>query len=220
MVKGAVFDMDGLMIDSERIVLMGYEFAAKKFGYDDRILKLAEASIGRTKNDTRIIFNEAMGNGFDYDEFKPHVSRFVKDYYLENGIPVKKGLFELIDALKGEKYRLCVATSTSRETAIDQLTSAKIMPYFDDLVGGDDIKNGKPAPDIFLEAAARIGVEPKDCFVFEDSINGIKAAYSAGAKPIMIPDIVPPTDEILPMIYRKYASLDQAISLIIGEENG
>lgn len=219
MVKGAVFDMDGLMIDSERIVLKGYEFAAKKFGYDDRILKLAEASIGRTKNDTRIIFNEAMGGGFDYDEFKPYVSDFVKDWYIKNGIPVKKGLFEILDALKGKGYRLCVATSTSRRTATDQLMSAKIMPYFDDLVGGDDIKNGKPAPDIFLEAAARIGAKPEDCFVFEDSINGIKAAYSAGTKPIMIPDIVMPTDEILPMIYRKYTSLDQAVELLIGEEN-
>lgn len=217
MTKGAIFDMDGLMIDSERVVLMGYDFAAKKFGYDSRILELARLSIGRNINDTRKIFTEAMGGDFDYDTFKPNVSRFVMDYFKENGIPIKKGLFELLEVLKQKDYRLCVATSTRKETARKTLETAGILQYFEDLVGGDDIIHGKPFPDIFLEAAKRIDANPKNCIVFEDSINGIKAAYSAGMKPIMIPDLVRPTDEILPMIYRLFDSLDKAIPLIIGE---
>lgn len=213
MTKGAIFDMDGLMIDSERIVLMGYEFAAEKFGYDGKISELARLSIGRNINDTRRIFNEKMGSGFDYDTFKPHVSRFVKEYFEKNGIPVKKGLFELLDVLKREGYRLCVATSTQKETAAEELSKAGILKHFKDLVGGDDISRGKPFPDIFLEAARRIDVKPESCFVFEDSVNGIKAAYAAGMKPIMIPDLSEPTEEIIPMIYRRFESLDKAIPL-------
>lgn len=217
MIKGAIFDMDGLMIDSERIVLMGYEFAAKKFGYNGKILELARHSIGRTVNDTRKIFNEAMSGDFDYDTFKPNVSKFVKDYFEKNGVPVKKGLFELVEALKQEGYRLCVATSTRKETASDELIKAGILGHFEDLIGGDDITRGKPFPDIFLEAAKRIEAKPENCFVFEDSINGIKAAYAAGMKPIMIPDLVEPTEEIIPMLYRRFNSLDEAIPLIKGE---
>lgn len=215
--KGAIFDMDGLMIDSEKIVLMGYEFAMNKFGYGKEILDLAKGSIGLTYDDTRRKFNEEMGEGFDYDSFKPHVSKFVHDYFKTNGIPIKKGLFELLDALKQEGYRLCVATSTREVTAREELINAGILLHFEDLVGGDNIKNGKPAPDIFLEAAKRISVDPENCIVFEDSINGIKAAYNAGMKPIMIPDMAEPTAEILPMIYRRFNSLDEAIPLIKGE---
>lgn len=217
-VKGAVFDMDGLMIDSERVVLMGYEFAAEKFGYDSKILELARLSIGRTVNDTRKIFNESMGSGFDYDTFKPNVSKFVKDYFEENGVPVKKGVFELLEVLKRKNYRLCVATSTRKETASEELIKAGILEHFEDLVGGNDISRGKPFPDIFLEAAKRIEAKPENCFVFEDSINGIKAAYAAGMKPIMIPDLVEPTEEIIPMIYKRFDSLDEAIPLIMSEE--
>ena len=208
--KGAIFDMDGLMIDSEKIVLMGYEFAMNKFGYGKEILNLAKSCIGLTYDDTRRKFNEGMGKGFDYDSFKPNVSKFVHNYFRTNGVPVKKGL-------KQEGYRLCVATSTRESTAKEELIDAGILPHFEDLVGGDNIKNGKPAPDIFLEAARRISVEPENCIVFEDSINGIKAAYNAGMKPIMVPDMVEPTDEILPMIYRRFKSLDEAIPLIKGE---
>ena len=139
------------------------------------------------------------------------------NYFRTNGVPVKKGLFELLEALKQEGYRLCVATSTRESTAKEELIDAGILPHFEDLVGGDNIKNGKPAPDIFLEAARRISVEPENCIVFEDSINGIKAAYNAGMKPIMVPDMVEPTEEILPMIYRRFKSLDEAIPLIKGE---
>lgn len=216
MAKGAIFDMDGLMIDSERIVLMGYEFAMNKFGYSRELLDIAKSCIGLTYDDTRRKFNETMGNGFDYDTFKPHVSEFVHKYFKTNGIPVKKGLFELLKVLKQENYRLCVATSTRASTAKDELTNAGILSHFEDLVGGDNIKNGKPAPDIFLEAAKRIDVHSKDCIVFEDSINGIKAAYNAGMKPIMVPDMIEPTDEILPMIYKRLNSLDEAIPLIKG----
>lgn len=212
--KGAIFDMDGLMIDSEKIVLMGYEFAMKKFGFDNRILELAKSCIGLNYDDTKKRFSEGMGADFDYDSFKPHVSSFVHEYFEKNGVPVKKGLFVLLDALKQEGYRLCVATSTREETARAELIKAKILPYFDDLVGGDNIKNGKPAPDIFLEAAKRIGVRPEDCFVFEDSLNGIKAAYKARMKPIMIPDMTEPAEEILPMLYRRFDSLDEAVPLI------
>lgn len=90
--KGAIFDMDGLMIDSEKIVLMGYEFAMNKFGYGKEILDLAKSCIGLTYDDTRRKFNEGMGKGFDYDSFKPNVSKFVHNYFRTNGVPVKKGL--------------------------------------------------------------------------------------------------------------------------------
>lgn len=216
MIKGAIFDMDGLMIDSEKIVIMGYEFAMNKFGYGREILDLAKSCIGLTYDDTRRKFNENMGNGFDYDTFKPYVSDFVHKYFKTNGVPVKKGLFELLEVLKNVGCKLCVATSTRESTARDELIDAKILPYFEDLVSGDKIQNGKPAPDIFLEAAKRIDVQPQNCIVFEDSINGIKAAYNAGMKAIMVPDMIEPTEEILPMIYKRLNSLDEAIPLIKG----
>jgi HAD superfamily hydrolase (TIGR01509 family) len=130
------------------------------------------------------------------------------------GIPVKKGLIELLEFLKERDIKIALATSTSHETARFNLEISNTLKYFDTLVCGNDVKNGKPHPEVFLTAAERLGAKPENCLAYEDSINGIKSAYAAGMVTVMVPDYIPPTEEIKPMITFLCGDLAQSIEKI------
>ena len=122
------------------------------------------------------------------------------DYGAQYGVPVKPGLREVLTYLKEKGIKIALATSTSRKTSVLNLESAGVTAFFDTLVCGEDVTNGKPHPEVFLTAAERLGENPADCIAFEDSINGIKSAHAAGMVTVMVPDMLQPTDEIIPMI--------------------
>lgn len=210
MLKAAVFDMDGLMFDTERLVYRNWQDMMDKRGYDYSIEDFKQ-TVGRRKAEVQNFYFGKYGKDFPYWEISEEgKGRYVR-YVQEHGISVKPGLYELLSALREKNYRIALATSTSRQTAELNLRSAKVTDYFDALVCGDDVKNGKPHPEVFLTAASRLGVAPEDCVAFEDSINGIKSAYAAGMETVMVPDFLQPTEEIVPMIDFLLKTLDEYI---------
>ncbi len=213
MIKGAVFDMDGLMFDSERLVYESWQKLMDENGYEYD-LDFFKTTIGLRTDESEKVFRGAYGEDFDYTKFKALSRKMFFDRIQREGMPIKKGLFELLDYLKKENIKTAVATSTSSQSALKSLKSAGVYDYFDELVCGDDVFHGKPHPEIFLTAAQRLGLAPCDCAAFEDSINGIKSAHSAGMITVMVPDYLQPTDEIRPMIDCLCDDLSQSIKFL------
>lgn len=212
--KAAIFDMDGLMIDSESVFVWGYGQAGKALGYEHTETVCRE-TIGMNSKMTRAFFLRYYGANFDYDGLRALGRKYIAEYYGKNGVPVKSGLFEILENLKARGFKLAVATSTSRESAEKTLyQKTNIGSYFDAVVYGDMLTKSKPDPDIYLMAAERIDVEPSECYALEDSPNGVKSAYAAGMKVIMIPDLIQPPDEIRPMLFACCESLTEAIKYI------
>lgn len=210
MIKGAVFDMDGLMLDTEKLLVKYWRQAAAEFGYDmtlEHVLGIRSLARKYSVPKLRGIFGEQ----FEFEQIRARRIELMNAYIDEHGFDIKKGLFELLDYLRDNGYRIAVATATDRTRAGIYLRRAGAIEYFDEIICGDMVKNGKPEPDIYLTAVEKLGLEPKECAAFEDSPNGIKAAYRAGCRTIMIPDLTQPDDEIKPMLSAVYESLDMAV---------
>lgn len=213
MVKGAVFDMDGLMFDSERIVYEIWQKMMDEQGYEYS-LDIFKNTIGLKTDVTERYYKSLYGDDFDYPTFKIRSRELFFDRIASEGVPIKKGLFELLDFLKGNGIKIALATSTSTDSATKMLKKAGVFDYFDALVCGDDVTNSKPHPEVFLKASEKLGLTPEECIAYEDSINGIKSAHSAGMTTIMVPDYLQPTYEIKPMINLLCEDLSQSIEFI------
>ena len=215
MIQGAIFDMDGLMFDTERLVYQNWQDMMDEQGlpYDIEVFK---QTVGRRKKEVELFYRATYGDDFPYWQLADKgKARYVQRVQRE-GIPVKKGLYTILEALGQRGVKIALATSTSRPTAELNLRIAKVDGYFDALVCGEEVKNGKPHPEVFLTAAQKLGLPPADCAALEDSINGIKSAYAAGMVTVMVPDLLPPTAEILPMITHLCRDLDEAARALIG----
>ena len=211
---GAIFDMDGLMFDTERLVFENWLQMMTELGYAYD-LDFFKQTIGKRKKEVELIYRNTYGEAFPYWELADRgKARYVRRVKAE-GIPVKKGLFDILNRLKDRHIKIALATSTSRQTAAMNLTLAGVSDYFDALVCGEDVTNGKPHPEVFLTASERLGLAPCECLAFEDSINGIKSAHAAGNITVMVPDFLQPTDEIVPMIDYLCEDLSQAADRIV-----
>lgn len=210
MIKGAIFDMDGLMFDTERLALEGWLSAAEVFHYPITAVTVSKIR-GVNVATSRQIFKEEFGNTVDYDAAKQYRDEYVNRMIAENGVPVKTGLHVLLKYLKDSKVKIAVATSSNRKHAENYLKSALVYEYFDAFVFGDEVKNGKPAPDIFLKAAEHLSLKPEECVVFEDSPNGIKAAYGAKTKIIGVQDLTEYDESVLRMLDYNCMTLSDAI---------
>ncbi|MEE0913298.1 MAG: HAD family phosphatase [Ruminococcus sp.] len=199
MIKGAVFDMDGLMFDSERLVYENWQKIMDEEGYDYN-LDIFKKTIGLRTDEAEQYYISLYGENFDYAPLKQRSRELFFSRIATEGVPIKKGLFELLDFLKENNIKIALATSTSTDSATKMIKTAGVYDYFDALVCGDDVTNGKPHPEVFLKAAEKLGLKPVDCIAYEDSINGIKSAHSAEMTTVMVPDYLQPTDEIKPMI--------------------
>jgi HAD superfamily hydrolase (TIGR01509 family) len=186
-VTAAIFDMDGLMLDTERIALAVWRQAAADLGFtlDDEV---AERMVGRTSATNRLMLQMQFGETFSYDELSVLADTRYRETLDRDGVPRKDGLIELLDFLTSRDIPLAVATSTARDLASHKLEQAGVAHYFDVVVGGNDVAHGKPAPDIFLRAAEQLGRLPAECVVLEDSGPGIHGASAAGMVTILIPD--------------------------------
>lgn len=218
MIQGVIFDMDGLMFDTESAMLRGWIKAGEAFHYDIRE-ELVLSVMGLVEENIRECFCERLGADFPYEQARDFQLRCVEEEMDTQGVPVKKGLFDLLEYLKNSGIKTAVATSTARERAEKLLTLSGAMPYFHSVICGDMVTRGKPAPDIYLMSAKALGLSPQECIGLEDSRNGIFSVYNAGMKAVMIPDLIQPDQEMLPKIYRKCDNLSQVINLI-EEENG
>jgi HAD superfamily hydrolase (TIGR01509 family) len=209
-----IFDMDGLMFDSEKISIYAWRKASEKYGYDitEEIFK---QTLGLNLEKIREIFYKYFGEDCPYDDIKTQ-RRYVIDQYIdEKGVPVKKGLFNLLEALKKLKIKTAVATSSSRVTAEKMLKLSEVFHYFDHIVCGDEVKKSKPDPEIFLIAADKLKCLPENCIVLEDSEAGVMAAYSAGMKPILVPDMKEPCAEVRALAYKVFTDLDEVKDYIV-----
>lgn len=193
--KAVIFDMDGVIFDSERLVLEGWLELGKKYGIPD-IDKVFPKCIGSNAVASKQIFLDYYGEDFPYDTYKQETSADYHAKYDGGRLPMKRGIKELLQFLKENGYHIGLASSTRYEVVRQQLEDAGILPYFETLTCGDMVKKSKPEPDIFLKAAETLGVNPQDCIVIEDSYNGIRAASRACMFPIMVPDMIAPDEEM------------------------
>ena len=194
--KSIIFDMDGVIFDSERAVYNIWRELAEKYGFAEDLYEVYIKCIGVNSASTRKIFTEHYGSGFPYDEYQKESSKMYRDRYDGGNLPLKPYVEELLQCIKSKGYKIAIASSTRTERVRMQIEEADLIKYFDIIVGGDMVTRSKPAPDIFLKAAEELNAEPSQTYVIEDSFNGIKAAYEGGFIPVMVPDMLPPDDEM------------------------
>ena len=192
--KGIIFDMDGVILDSETISDRTWFAAAKEFKLEINI-DLINACRGTNKNDTIAIFKKYYGKDFDGDGFLARTSELFHKIEVEEGIPLMPYAKEILEYLK-PRYTLALASSTRGPTVERQLRSAGVIDFFKTRTTGEMVIHSKPNPEIYLMACRSVNLEPSECYAIEDSLNGIKSAYAAGLKPIMVIDKIQPTEEI------------------------
>lgn len=186
-IKGVIFDMDGLMFDTERIALTVWNQVWEKHGIHPNCPELGDMH-GINVQEAAGRYEKAFHGAVDYYKLRAEKQKLMTDYIRIHGLPVKKGLYELLHYLKEKHYKIAVATSTMEKEALPYLKMAKVTNYFDVKVFGDMVKHGKPEPEIFCKAAERIGLKPQECMVLEDSLNGLRGAVAGGFCAVMVPD--------------------------------
>ena len=188
MIKAIIFDMDGLMIDSERVTFECYQERLKDMNLtmDEEFYKTL---LGKPIKGIYQRFYDVYGNDFPIQNVIQDVHQLMAERFETEGVPVKKGLVELLHYLKDNSYKTIVATSSNRDRVDKILSQAKITEFFDDSICGDEVTKGKPNPEVFLKSCQKLGVNVDEAIVLEDSEAGIQASYDANIKVICIPDM-------------------------------
>jgi HAD superfamily hydrolase (TIGR01509 family) len=213
-VEAVIFDMDGTLIDSESVYILGMQDAARTLGLE-LPLALCHAMVGVPSRECNEMLQDHYGAAFDLTAFRGHFSTSVQRQ-MSVRVPLKAGVVELLDFLAQKGLPLAIATSAGRATAERNLGRAGLLDRFAVLATRDDVEHAKPAPDVYLEAARRLGVAPRACVAFEDSSIGILAAHAAGMRAIMVVDILPPTDKARAKCLHVAADLNEILGLMRG----
>lgn len=215
MKQGAIFDMDGLLFDTERMYRDSWKQSAQQFGlvHNPDFPRTVCGSSGAHMREIILQYYPQVDAKAFADDCILRVER-----ELETHVPEKTGVRDILQYFKQHGVRVAVASSSKRATVLHNLKQADILSYFDAVVSGDQVTHGKPAPDIFLLAAQQIGCEAENCYVFEDGTNGIRAGAAAGCTTIMIPDLTPPNAQLEQLCAGIYPSLSDAMNAIAGNE--
>ncbi len=206
LIRAVIFDMDGLMLDTEPLYRIAWKQASAECGFDltDEIYKKL---VGRSRKDGFEALAEAFGPEFSLQKFQACVQIREANAFSGAPIPKKPGLDSLLTFLEARNIPKAVATSTERHRALPTLNSAGLLHRFETVVTGDEVARGKPFPDIFLLTAERLGVEPAACLVLEDAESGVVAASNAGMQVYMVPDLVPPSNATRQLAQGVFTSL-------------
>ena len=209
-----VFDMDGVLFDTERLCCdCWYELAREKNLPMDKMREAVTASIGRNMNDTRLQVHRILGVDFPYEEYRSIVVERMEKT-MEEEMPIKPGVHELLAFLQKENYQIVLASSSKEETVRRYLEKAGLLSYFKALMTGDMVVHSKPDPEIYERACASVDRRPEQCVAIEDSTNGIRSAFGAGMPVIMVPDLLQPDEEVRRMLFAECASLQNVIELL------
>ena len=204
--KAFIFDMDGLMFDTERVFIGAWDYAGEKMGLGKAGFMLFR-TLGMNTPACEQVWRDEFGPDVDVVAMWAYSKEYMDEYYSKYAITVKKGLYDLLTYLKRKGYKLAVASSTKREKVEKHLLSTHVRQYFDAVICGDMVEKSKPEPDIYLKAAAALGVKPEECYALEDSRNGLLSANAAGCKVIMVPDLWQPDDVVKQFILGPFEDL-------------
>lgn len=211
--QAVIFDMDGLMIDSERFVQLAWDKAGKEMGYGPLGCHMPN-TLGMNRKRREQYFLSQYGQDFPFQHFLETYRRHYMEETEKSGLPVKPGLIPLLDYLKKHGYAAAVASSSSADHVLHNLQMHHLNDYFQAVIHGSMIQHSKPEPDIYLEACRQLNVSPSRSLALEDAPNGILSAFRAGLYPIMIPDLVKPGKELEPLLFHVCNSLEDVTELI------
>ncbi len=195
-ISAVVFDMDGVIFDTERLCLDAWKILAERENMNG-IEEVCIRCIGTTTPETIKILKSEYGEDLEIERLHKELNEIIGKMVAENGMPVKDGVSEILSMLKSRGVPTALASSTRYEKVCSQLKAAGFLEYFGVVIGGDMIEKSKPEPDIYLAACERLGTAPENTAAVEDSYNGIRSAHAAGMTTVMVPDIVQPNGEIL-----------------------
>lgn len=211
-IKLVIFDMDGLMFDTERLAVDSWINIGREKGYDIKEEYILE-TIGLNDVDSAIVLKKHIGEDFPYDIISDYWHENLTNLIEEGKVPEKQGLKEILDYIEKKGIKKAVATSTARARAEKLLSNAGVLHRFDTVVCGDEITHGKPEPEIFLKACSNLHIEPKDAIVLEDSEMGLLAASRAGIRCVLIPDLKQPSKGNEALAYAKVKSLLEVMNI-------
>lgn len=212
-----VFDMDGLMVDTERVIKYTWDVTGERMGYKnfgDNILH----TLGKNRDQRNAYFLRTYGEDFPLQEFLDGYHQVYAEYEREHGIPKKKGLLELLETLHRMKIPMGVATSTHGEHALPELERQGVLRYFQAVITGELVSKGKPDPEIYITACRKLKADPEKSLALEDSYSGIRSAAAAGMKVIMIPDLLTDESPVADCLFGKMESLEQVARWLCREE--
>lgn len=213
-ITAVLFDMDGLVLDTEKLYTRFWQEAACACGYPmTKEQALGMRSLNRGAGLAKM--QSYFGPDVDYDFIRQKRIELMDAFVEKEGVTLKPGIHELLAFLKERGIKTAIATSSPMERTVLYLTSVGLQNSFDELVSGYMVERGKPEPDIYLYAAEKLGVKPEECMVLEDSPAGILAAHRAGCMPVMIPDQDEPDEETRKLLHAKADSLAAVIALLI-----
>jgi HAD superfamily hydrolase (TIGR01509 family) len=212
-IRAVVFDMDGLLLDSERVAIDTFVDACRECDYEPD-LSVYYRCIGTTFDRVQDIMREGYGREFPIEKIIPRWERLYHDFAAIKPIPLKAGAQGLLTYLEKSGVRKVVVTSTYHESASRRLANAKIARYFDFILGGDEISHGKPDPEIYSTACRKLSEEPAGCLALEDSDNGVLSATGAGLTVIQVPDLVTPSPKVKSLGHRIVGSLADVTKML------
>lgn len=204
--KTVVFDMDGVIFDTEALVLSCWKIVGEKYGLGG-IEDVFRQCIGTNAVETGQIVRGYLGDRLEYETFRRETSCLYHKRTDQNGIPVKRGARELLSYLKVNGYRTGLASSTRRQVVEEELEQTGLLKFFSVVIGGDMVRHSKPHPEIYVRVCRELGVVPGQTFAIEDSFHGVRSAHAAGMKVFMVPDLTEPDEEMKELAFEIYPSL-------------
>ena len=205
-IKAVVFDMDGVIFDTERIYADAWHEVGSAMNIQQMDIMLRNC-IGLNGEDAKNYFIKVLGKEFPFEEFQRRTSQVYHQRIKDTGLPLKYGVEELLQFLKDQQYKIGLASSTKKTRIIEHLEKANLNDYFQTIISGDMVEYGKPNPEIYLKACDALEVNPKECIGIEDSSNGIRASSAAGLMTIFVPDLAEVSKEVESLLFAKMDSL-------------
>ncbi len=213
MMKLAIFDVDGTLVDSESVYYKAAQINIERNHYPLN-MEIISKTFGGTKDYIEQLISSNLGKDYSYNDYLNNLTSIMNEIYTNDPVKPMKGAFEILDYLKEKNIKIAIATSTYKEKQLPVLESTKLLPYIDYMVFGNEVSNSKPAPDIYLKVLEKANITNDCAIVFEDSINGILSGYNAKIKVIGIPDQVPIPLDVQEKTYKMVDNLNQALAYI------